>query len=128
MNLELSDIVLLKLTPTLNIGNIYSSADYDDRRTYITSIGDNKFLNSREEITNKQSKSNNKVNGFFNFGLGADLISNVPIGIEIGWQGLDFGKTMNNLNPEGKYANQKFDTKTSAIYAKIIFQFGKRKE
>lgn len=125
INVPFSDFLKVKILPSIVFGEVYSKGNYDDRRVYITPIADNTYINGREEITSSQSKSYNSFTSYINLGICADL-SNLPIGLEIGWQSLDFGKSMNNLNPEGKYTKNDFNTKTSAIYIKLYLYLRKK--
>lgn len=125
-NLPVSDDVRLKLLPSFNIGTLGTDADYDERRTELTSIGDNRFVDSKITITSSQTKTSKAFTHFFKFAIGLDLTSNFPIGLEIGYQNLNYGKTMNNLNPDKKY--KQFNTKTDLIYGGFVIYLRKEED
>jgi hypothetical protein len=45
------------------------------------------------------------------------------IGVEVGWQTIDFGKTMNQLTPDREFTQEKTKHHTSQLLAGLNFKF-----
>lgn len=125
---EISSDVKLKLTTSLHLGKIFSNAYYTDTRNELTKIEDGKFITTRTTVTNSQQQRHNQLTSFIGISLGIDVINPALVGFEAGYQTLDFGKSMNNLNPDGIYTNEKFNTKTDILFAGFILYLGKKRK
>lgn len=128
LRFEFNEEIRFRFSGSFNYGILNSWANYSDKRDYLTPIDNNRSIISSSEILSSQ-KQHERVNTHFTqLAFGVDLLSSLPVGLEIGWQNLDYGKTMNQLKPTGKYANETLTTKTNSWYATLCFFVSKRKD
>lgn len=125
---EISSDVKLKLISSLHLGKVFSNANYADTRNELTKLEDGKFITTRTTVTNSQQQKHNQLTSFIRISLGIDVINPALVGFEAGYQTLDFGKSMNNLNPNGIYQNETFNTKTDMLFAGFILYLGKKEK
>jgi hypothetical protein len=128
LNFEFNEEIRFRFSGSFNYGVLNSWGNYSDRRDYLTPIDNNRFVTSSSEILSSQKQYERVNTHFTQIAFGVDLLSSMPVGLEIGWQNLDYGKTMNQLKPTGKYANETLKTKTNIWYATLCFFVSKRKD
>jgi hypothetical protein len=126
INFDFSEEFTLKLIGTYNMGTTKSIAYYSDSRNYVREFSDNRFETINEAIINRQSRNNKSLSSYIKVGIGASFFSNLPVGIELGWMNLDYGQTINNLNPDGVYTNKKIETKTNLFYLSTMLNLRKK--
>ncbi len=127
LNYEVSENLRLRCNTVINFGYVYAKGDYTEVRNTLTPIEQNRFITSGQQVLSSQTQNSSQFTTYIKLALGADLINNVPIGVEIGWQNVDFGKTMNKLEPTGKFGSEKIITKTSSTFIGLILYLNKKK-
>lgn len=115
-NLEVSEFFMLKISTTFNVGNMRSNASYSDKRSYVRPIQGDKFETVSEVTITSQQRKSDSLSSFIKVGIGSSFFENLPVGIEFGWMNLNYGKTINNLNPDGIYADKTIQTRTNLYY------------
>ena len=125
---EISSDAKLKLTTSFHFGKVFSKANYADTRNELMKLEDGKFETTRTTIINSQERKYDQFTSFIRLSLGIDIINPFGVGFEAGYQTLDFGKSMNNLNPNGIYQNETFNTKTDMLFAGFILYLGKKEK
>ncbi len=120
LKLPLSEQLNLHLYSTFNLENQSAKGNYSTNRQFLSSRGNNEFVVTRTETLDFQQKQQRKTSTFFKIAAGIDLDI---VGVEIGWQNINYGRTFNDLNPLGKYAVDDIYTKTSQLFAGISLVF-----
>jgi hypothetical protein len=106
------------------IASANSKGIYADKREYLTGQGPgNTSTTNKTIILNQQQHQENGVQQYFKIMTGIDLRLKNTLGVEVGWQSIDFGRTMNKLNPEKEFAKERTNLHTSQLLAGVTFKF-----
>lgn len=122
--LDIADEFQFKISAMIFIASVNSKGIYADKREYLTKQGTkNTYTTNNTIILNQQQHQENGVQPYFKIMTGIDLCLKNTLGVEVGWQSIDFGRTMNKLNPEKEFAKEKTDLHTSQFLAGLTFKF-----
>lgn len=113
----------LRFNVTYNLSHIETSSIYTDERTYGTYAGGYQYTLGKTESLATDADKAQQVISYFRVKMGYDLFKTFPAGVEIGWQNLDFGKTMNRLNPDTRFSSSQFHTRSHMYFAGLMIFF-----
>lgn len=122
--LDITDEFQFKISPMIFIASVNSKGIYADKREYLTPTGaNNTYTTNNTIILNQQQHKKQGTQHYFKIMAGIDLRLKNTLGVEVGWQTIDFGKTMNRLNPDKEFAKEKTNLHTSQLLAGLSFKF-----
>jgi hypothetical protein len=122
--LDITDEFQFKISPMIFIASVNSKGIYADKREYLTSPGTRNISTTNKTIIlNQQQHQESGVQPYFKIMTGIDLHLKRTLGVEVGWQSIDFGRTMNKLNPEKEFAKETTNLHTSQLLAGVTFKF-----